>query len=146
MPETGPLRLALLVDADNVSLRALALALPEITRLGTVGPCRVYGRIPKARRPAWAAAMRTGGCPPPRIVYQAGRNAADFALTMDAIEIVQRGDVDGFCLLSSDGDFAHVARRLRERGGRVHVFGTAAAGKPLRRAADRFHVIGQASA
>jgi hypothetical protein len=143
MPKIRPLRFALLVDADNVSLRAVSAALPEIGRLGTVGICRVYGRLTKAMRPGWVAAIRAGGCPPPRIVYRAGPNAADFALTMDAVEMVQRGDVDGFCLLSSDGDFVHVARRLREKGCEVHVFAPPTAARSLKRAAGTFHAIGQ---
>ena len=103
--------------------------------------CRIYGNLPKKDRPAWAEAARTAGLPPPRFTHVVGRNAADRVMMVDAMELAWTLPLGGVCLLSSDGDFAYVAARLRARGLDVHVIGQPSAARSLRRAAGRFHPI-----
>ncbi len=45
-------------------------------------------------------------------VPQYGReNATDSTLIIDAMDILYTGNVDGFCIVSSDGDFTRLASR-----------------------------------
>ena len=45
-----------------------------------------------------------------------GKNATDSTLIIDAMDILYTGNVDGFCIVSSDGDFTRLASRLKESG------------------------------
>ena len=45
-----------------------------------------------------------------------GKNASDSTLIIDAMDILYTGNVDGFCIVSSDGDFTRLASRVRESG------------------------------
>ena len=47
--------------------------------------------------------------------YTTGKNATDSCLIIDAMDILYSGNVEGFCIVSSDSDFTRLAARLRER-------------------------------
>lgn len=51
--------------------------------------------------------------------YTVGKNSTDSAMIIDAMDILYTGQVNGFCLVSSDSDFTRLAMRLREAGMRV---------------------------
>jgi hypothetical protein len=141
MTKGKPLRTALLIDADNVHLPALPAILPVILDLGTVKVCRIFGNLPKASRSGWTKALEEAGIPSPSFKHRTGKDAADFALTVDAVDLLSQHGFTGACLLSSDGHFVEIVRRLRRDGVKVHVFGRRQAANSLRRAADRFHTI-----
>ena len=44
-----------------------------------------------------------------------GKNATDSTLIIDAMDILYTGNVDGFCIVSSDSDFTRLVQELRER-------------------------------
>lgn len=52
-----------------------------------------------------------------------GKNATDSLLIIDTTDLLSAGRFDGFCLISSDGDFTRFASRLREE--RLTVYGSA---------------------
>jgi len=134
-------RLAVLVDADNVSAGFVARALHDTMRLGRITLCRLYGNLPHKVRPNWrAAAAQVPGLPAPKFVHRTGANAADFELSFDAISL-QSADLDGICIMSCDGHLVHAVRRLRASGLTVHVFGRPHTARTLRRAANSFHPI-----
>jgi hypothetical protein len=68
----------------------------------------------------------------------AGKNAVDIALTIDAMDLVHAGGLDGMCLVTSDSDFTRLAHRLREGGLLVYGFGKAATPPSFIAACERF--------
>ena len=72
------------------------------------------------------------------ILAGAGKNAADCLMCIDAVELALSGEFNAFALASSDGDFTHLAHRLRERGKVVLGLGEAKAPKIFRKACTAF--------
>jgi uncharacterized LabA/DUF88 family protein len=70
--------------------------------------------------------------------YTSGKNASDIALTIDAMDLLHSGRLDGFCLVSSDSDFTRLASRLREQGLDVYGFGEQKTPESFRQACRRF--------
>lgn len=70
--------------------------------------------------------------------YAAGKNTADIALALDAMEAMFDSRADTFCLVTSDSDFAYLCRKLRERGATVHIVGETKTPDALRNASDQF--------
>ena len=54
------------------------------------------------------------------------------------MDLMHKGTLDGFCLVSSDSDFTRLAQRLREEGMVVYGFGEQKAVKAFRNACNRF--------
>ncbi|MDP3166772.1 MAG: NYN domain-containing protein [Hydrogenophaga sp.] len=54
--------------------------------------------------------------------YAPGKNAADITLCLNAMDLVNTGQFDGVCLVSSDSDLTPLAFCLRREGVRVHGF------------------------
>ncbi|MGR3593094.1 MAG: NYN domain-containing protein [Limimaricola soesokkakensis] len=115
-------RTAVLVDGDNMSPRHAARVLVEAGKLGRVDVARVYAA---ANHPSeW---LSTPGY---RLMHAGvGKNAADLLLSIDAMELALTGGIDSFLIATSDGDFLHLAQRLRERG--LHVLGLGEKKAPL---------------
>ena len=72
---------------------------------------------------------------------QAGKNSADIAMTIAAMDLMREGVARGICLVSSDSDFAPLARRLKAANLTVHGFGEAKTRDGFRRACSTFHVL-----
>lgn len=143
-----PLRIALLIDADNVHPTFADEMFAVLGALGVVTLRRAYGNFGKPEVQKWHAAMRQHAVAP---VHQhdlvAGKNATDIRLAIDAIELAVEGQVDVLAIASSDSDFSPLAIRLRERG--MPVIGFAQRGKTaadLAAAFDTFHLLERSSA
>lgn len=54
------------------------------------------------------------------------------------MDLLYAGNLDGFCIVSSDSDFTRLASRLRESGKRVYGFGELKTPRPFVAACDRF--------
>jgi uncharacterized LabA/DUF88 family protein len=67
-----------------------------------------------------------------------GKNATDMAMTIDAIDLLYRGKVDGFGIMSSDSDFTPLVTRLRQDGLTVYGFGTQKAPRAFQTACTRY--------
>ena len=67
-----------------------------------------------------------------------GKNASDICLIIDAMDILYGGDVQGFCIASSDGDFNKLATRLREAGKVVIGMGEKKTPESFRSSCERF--------
>jgi hypothetical protein len=136
------MRLAVLIDAENVPPSALDRVMTEAGRLGRIETRRAYGKWQEQRLAAWDGPLRHHAFRKVSLdTCAAGRNAADIALAIDAMELLHEGRHDGFCIVSSDSDFAPLARRLRERSCRVFGFGEAKAPEAWRKECDRFVLI-----
>src|SRR4028118_744240 len=118
--------IALLIDADNASPDHLDQVLLVLGELGTINVRRAYGNWAKTSLKGWE--LLTGLhsiIPTQQFDVAKGKGATDMRLIIDAMDLLYRGKIDGFGIMSSDSDFAPLAQRIREEGQQVWGFGTA---------------------
>jgi uncharacterized protein (TIGR00288 family) len=134
---------ALLIDADNASPDTLDAALTVLAELGTVNIRRAYGNWAKAALKGWAAMTHRHAIEPQQqFDVTKGKSATDMRMTIDAMDLLYRGHVDGFGIMSSDSDFMPLAMRIRQDGLPVYGFGTAKTPESFRQACTRFIDVG----
>jgi uncharacterized LabA/DUF88 family protein len=122
MEQIKELRLAVLVDADNIPYANIKGMMEEIAKYGTPTFKRIYGDWTKPTLTGWKSVLLENAITPiQQYSYTIGKNSSDSALIIDAMDILYSGRVDGFCIVSSDSDFTRLATRLREAG--MQVFG-----------------------
>lgn len=110
-------RMALLIDAENVSKKYIKLIMDEITEYGVITYKRVYGDFTNPSVSSWKNSLIDFAMTPVfQFNYTKGKNASDSVMVIDAMDILYSGKVDGFCLVTSDSDFTKLAIRLREAG------------------------------
>lgn len=110
-------RFAVLIDADNVSGKYIKLILDEISNDGIVTYKRIYGDWTKPSLGPWKNVLLENSITPiQQYGYTTGKNATDSAMIIDAMDILYSGNVEGFCIVSSDSDFTRLSSRLRESG------------------------------
>jgi len=132
-------RLAVLIDADNVSATYLKPMMLEIARYGNPTIKRIYGDWTKPQLGPWKQVLLDHAITPvQQFGYTSGKNSTDSSLIIDAMDILYTENVDGFCLVSSDSDFTRLATRLRESGKIVYGIGEQKTPTPFVAACDRF--------
>ncbi len=109
-------RLAVLIDSDNVSAKYAQFIMNEVQKYGAPTYKRVYGDWEKGGNGWHNPAINYSIMPVQQCSYIAGKNATDFSMIIDAMDILYSGNVDGFVLVTSDSDFTRLAIRLREAG------------------------------
>lgn len=109
-------KLALLIDSDNVSPKYSQFIMEEASKHGNLIYKRIYGDWEKNNSGWRIPAMNNSIMPVQQNSYIAGKNATDFSMIIDAMDILYTGNVDGFVLVTSDSDFTRLAIRLRESG------------------------------
>ena len=137
--DSRALSLAVLIDADNTSAGYAHAIFEEIVKLGEANVRRIYGDFSNNRLAGWDGAIQSLAI----LQHQqrnntTGKNAADIALVIDAIDLMHKGKLDGFCLVNSDSDFTRLAQRLREDGLAVFGFGERKTPGAFRNACHRF--------
>jgi uncharacterized LabA/DUF88 family protein len=131
--------LALLIDGDNATPKIIAGLLAEIANYGTASVKRVYGDWTKPNLNGWKACLLEHSIQPiQQFAYTTGKNATDGAMIIDAMDLLYTGRFDGFCIVSSDSDFARLAARIREQGVTVYGFGERKTSRPFITACDKF--------
>ena len=142
MPNAKPRQnrnIALLIDADNASPATLDAALTILGDLGTVNVRRVYGNWSKATLKGWAGLVHRHALEPQQqFDVTKGKNATDMKMTIDAMDLLYGGHVDGFGIMSSDSDFMPLAIRIRQNGTPVYGFGSTRTPEAFREACTRF--------
>src|SRR4030095_12557016 len=104
------LRLAVLIDADNIPYANVKGMLEEVAKYGTPTFKRIYGDWTKTTLTGWQSVLLGKDITPlPEYSYTIGKNSSDSALIIDAMDILYSGRVDGFCIVSSDSDFTRLA-------------------------------------
>ncbi|MDB5707081.1 MAG: hypothetical protein JWN66_4197 [Sphingomonas bacterium] len=117
-------RIALLIDADNVSHSKIALILAELSKYGTANIRRAYGDWGSAGLKGWKEKLHAFAIRPiQQFSYSTGKNATDIALVIDAMELLYTQKLDGFCIASSDADFTPLVMQLKANGHDVYGFG-----------------------
>jgi uncharacterized LabA/DUF88 family protein len=141
MPPTprSQTRLAVLIDAENASARLIEPLLNEVAKYGTANVKRIYGDWTTPNLASWKNSLNKFAIQPiQQFRYTVGKNASDSALIIDAMDLLHSGNVEGFCIVSSDSDFTRLACRIRESGLYVYGFGEQKTPEPFVRACDRF--------
>lgn len=132
-------RFALLIDADNISAKYIANILEELSTYGITTYKRIYGDFTSSHANKWRGELLENSViPVQQFSNTTGKNATDSTLIIDAMDILYAGNVDGFCLVSSDGDFTRLASRLRESGMEVIGMGEEKTPRSFRVACSRF--------
>ena len=144
MPEETLKNIALLIDADNASAAGIDPVLTVLAELGQVNVRRAYGNWQKQALSKWdKITHRYGLQPVQQFDLTKGKNATDMAMTIDAIDLLYGGKVDGFGIMSSDSDFTPLVTRLRQDGLLVYGFGSAKAPKAFQTACTRYIDVDQ---
>jgi uncharacterized LabA/DUF88 family protein len=133
------LKLAVLIDADNVPYANVKEMFEEIAKYGTPTFKRIYADWTQPTVSGWKKVLLENAITPiQQYSYSTGKNASDSALIIDAMDILYTGKVDGFCIVSSDSDFTRLATRLREAGMKVIGIGEKKTLNPFITACDKF--------
>jgi uncharacterized LabA/DUF88 family protein/Fe-S-cluster formation regulator IscX/YfhJ len=133
------IRLAVLIDADNVPYSNVKGVMEEIAKYGTPTFKRIYGDWTRPTVSGWKNVLLENAITPiQQYSYTSGKNSSDSALIIDAMDILYSGKVDGFCIISSDSDFTRLATRLREAGMKVFGIGQRKTPHPFIVACDKF--------
>ncbi len=143
MPQNDKeLKLAVLIDADNVPYSNVKGMMEEITKYGTPTTKRIYADWTRPNANGWKNVLLEHAITPiQQYSYTSGKNSSDSALIIDAMDLLYSGKLDGFCIVSSDSDFTRLAIRLRESGMKVIGIGEQKTPKPFISACDRFIFI-----
>lgn len=135
-------KLAVLIDAENVSNKYVKLIMDEVSNYGVATYKRVYGDYSNPSVSAWMKNMQEYALTPElQCNYTAGKSASDSALIIDAMDILYSGKVSGFCLVSSDSDFTKLAMRLKEAGMMVIGMGEEKTPKSFVNACENFKYL-----
>jgi uncharacterized LabA/DUF88 family protein len=133
------LRLAVLIDADNVPYANVKEMFEEIAKYGTPTFKRIYADWTVPTVSGWKKVLLENAITPvQQYSYTKGKNSSDSAMIIDAMDILYSGKVDGFCIVSSDSDFTRLAIRLREAGMKVIGIGEKKTLIPFITACDKF--------
>ncbi len=139
MQTLNDLRLAVLIDADNIPYSNVKGMIEEIAKYGTPTFKRIYGDWTRPTIAGWKSVLLENAITPiQQYGYTKGKNSTDSALIIDAMDILYSGKVDGFCIVSSDSDFTRLATRLREAGMKVIGIGERKTPYPFIVACDKF--------
>ena len=131
--------IALLIDADNASPDALDAVLTVLAELGTVNVRRAYGNWEKPSLKGWREMTHRHAIEPQQqFDVTKGKSATDMKMIIDAMDLLYRGRVHGFGIMSSDSDFMPLAMRIRQDGLPVYGFGTAKTPQSFQQACSRF--------
>ncbi|HTI57478.1 NYN domain-containing protein [Mucilaginibacter sp.] len=142
MESYNDLKLAVLIDADNVPYVYVKEMFEEIAKYGTPTFKRIYADWTKPTVSGWKKVLLENAITPiQQYSYSKGKNSSDSALIIDAMDILYTGKVDGFCIVSSDSDFTRLATRLREAGMKVIGIGEKKTLAPFITACDKFIYI-----
>lgn len=122
--------LALLIDAENISPDYISTIIDEANKYGKISYRRIYGDWSTDRLKAWKSkCIEFGLTQVQQYSYVSGKNTSDFTLIIDAMDILYRDNVGGFCIVSSDSDFTKLVLRLKENN--MHIIGMGESKTPL---------------
>lgn len=136
------IKLAVLIDGDNIPSARIKEMMEEIAKYGSPTIKRIYGDWTRPHLSKWKNVLLENAIiPVQQYGYTSGKNATDSAMIIDAMDILYTGKVNGFCIASSDSDFTRLATRLREAGMKVYGIGERKTPAPFIAACDKFIYI-----
>ena len=133
---------AVLIDAENISAKYIAIIFDELEKYGYDAPCRrIYGNWSKENGWKVELLLEYSIMPIQQFSYTSGKNSTDIAMVIDAMDLLYQNKVDGFCLVTSDSDFTRLAMRLREEQKYVLGMGESKAPLSLTHACNKFILL-----
>lgn len=109
------MKVAVLIDAENISGKYVNVIMSEANNLGNVIYKRIYGDWTSTQMGAWKNVVLDNSIQPiQQYSNVSGKNSSDSSLIIDAMDLLYQGRVGAFCIVSSDSDFTRLASRLRE--------------------------------
>jgi uncharacterized LabA/DUF88 family protein len=100
---------------------------------------RAYGDWTTPNLRGWKDVLHTMAIQPiQQFSYTTGKNSTDSSLIIDAMDLLYAGNLDGFCLVSSDSDYTRLATRIREAGLVVYGVGERKTPQAFVKACDKF--------
>lgn len=143
--ETGTLeekkQFAVLIDSDNVSAKYAPVIFDELDKYGYASCRRIYGNWSKGSDWTEKKLLDYSIMPIQQFDYTTGKNATDMAMVIDAMDLLYKDKVDGFCLVTSDSDFTRLAMRLREEQKYVLGMGESKTPQALKKACNKFVLL-----
>lgn len=132
-------RPALLIDAEHITSEALPLLLETVrAAYGSPGIRRAYADWTKPGRASWFAPLRQHGVQPIHNFDTPVHNRSLIALTLEALDLVERYAVTSLVLVGDLGPALPLVSRLKAAGVKVAVIGPATNPDDLQRDADEF--------
>lgn len=132
----------MLIDADNAPASKIDVVLAEVARHGVANIRRAYGDWKSPYLQQWEAALHPYAIRPmQQFAYSTGKNAADMAMVIDAMDLLRGGSVDAFALVSSDADFTPLVMRILADGLKVYGFGERKTPEPFVNACSLFTYV-----
>lgn len=111
------MNIAVLIDGDNAQPKLLKEIVEEVSKYGKATIRRIYGDWTAPQMNGWKNVLNHHSFNPiQKFSYTTGKNSTDSSLIIDAMDILHEGNVDGFCIVSSDSDYTGLAKRIREEG------------------------------
>ncbi len=135
---TERMQFAVLIDADNISSKYATTIFEELETYGLSTYRRIYGNWSKGNGWGEGVLLEHSIMPVQQFSYTTGKNATDMAMVIDAMDILYKNKVQGFCLVTSDSDFTRLAMRLREENMFVLGMGESKTPVALTRACNKF--------
>ena len=131
--------IALFIDCDNISHRAIDGIITELSRYGVVNIRQAYGNWSKDNLKNWEDKLLEYAIKPiQQFDYSKNKNATDILMTIDAIDLLHTKKIDAFAFATSDSDFTPVVMRLQAEGIKVFGFGEQKTPKSLVTACSQF--------
>ena len=137
MPER--IRIALLIDCDNVSHNSIEGVLEELAKNGMVNVRHAHGDWNSPLLSGWIDRLHPHAIRPmQQFAYTKGKNATDAAMIIDAMDLLYSDNIDAFALMTSDSDFTPLVMRILESGLPVYGFGEKKTPQPFVDACSTF--------
>lgn len=137
-------KLALLIDGDNVSATHMPVIMTAAQKHGVVAVRRIYGQFKTGKMKSWEKHVEKFDLTPVNVSpLSRGKNATDMKLVIEAMDMLHGRRLDGFCIASSDGDFTSLAARIRANAMSAFGFGAKKAPAAYKAEFDRFYECDQ---
>lgn len=135
-------RIAVFIDADNAQASKIEYILKDISAYGRIVIKRAYANWTKPELKPWEKEIKRFAIGTiQQFDFVTGKNASDIALTIDAMDLLHVGSIDGFVIVSSDSDFTSLAIKLHESGVYVIGYGRNTTVESFRAACDEFNYV-----
>jgi uncharacterized protein (TIGR00288 family) len=135
-------KIALLIDCDNVSHRAIDGVINELAKYGAVNIRRAYGDWKSPQLQGWEEQLHPNAITPiQQFAYTKGKNATDAKMIIDAMDLLYTQKLDAFALMTSDSDFTPLVSRILTSGLKVYGFGEAKTPEPFIDSCSQFIFI-----
>lgn len=134
-------KFAILIDAENIPCSCMGKIMGHVGQYGCRHALirRAYADWSKPNLACWKPKLlKYGFKPVHQPSYVSGKNSSDLAMTIDVMDILFKGVVDTFFLVTSDSDFTPLALRLREAGKNVIGMGVSSTLKAFSSACHGF--------